>query len=192
MLLSIQNNSLFKDLPNPKISMLAIALHFWKSFMCKRLSYCPMSICYRSAWAWAKVQHLFWSYSNSKPTASGCSLVGGESGEMGHSGPAPRLHPCRGLQLLSRQSQHERLRDLCLSTSQHFLPNVTSRFTFETFTQICIRSQSNQLKWSWCYKVRFVCCMMVVGGQQAAAHWAVIMERCNFRRVIIITAGCPR
>ena len=94
MLLSIQNNSLFKDLPNPKISMLAIALHFWKSFMCKRLSYCPMSICSRSAWA--KVQHLFWSYSNSKPTASGCSLVGGESGEMGHSGPAPRLNPCRG------------------------------------------------------------------------------------------------
>ena len=94
MLLSIQNNSLFKDLPNPKISMLAIALHFWKSFTCKRLSYCPMSICSRSAWA--KVQHLFWSYSNSKPTASGCSLVGGESGEMGHSGPPPRLHPCRG------------------------------------------------------------------------------------------------
>ena len=33
--------------------------------------------------------------------------------------------------------------------------------------------------------------MVVVGGQQAAGHWAVIMERCNFRRVIIITAGCP-
>ena len=151
MLLSIQNNSLFKDLPNPKISMLAIALHFWKSFTCKRLSYCPMSIC--SSSTWAKVQHLFWSYSNTKPTASGCSLVGGESGEMGHSGPAPRLHPCRGLQLLSRQSQHERLRDHCLSTSQHFLPDEWSGSTFETSTQICIRTQYNQLKWSWCYKV---------------------------------------
>ena len=38
MLLSIQNNSLFKDLPNPKISMSAIALHFKGVSCVKRLS----------------------------------------------------------------------------------------------------------------------------------------------------------
>ena len=145
---------------------------------------------------------MFWSYSNSELSASGSSLVGGESGEWDGLGWRHSAKPLdRLVSVTAAIVQAISAGEVAWWLSQHVSTFSPQRKIKIYFWNIQTNMHQDPISWNdpddtrqALYAVCSVCCcmMVVVGGQQAAGHWAVIMERCNFRRVIIITAGCPR